>query len=63
MSIHYLLDGYNIIHQMPAALDLTKLEDQRRHLIRFVEQHRPQGSANNRVTIIFDGEDINAINE
>jgi predicted RNA-binding protein with PIN domain len=40
---------------MPSALNLAKLEDQRCHLIRFIEQRRPQGSANNRVTIVFDG--------
>lgn len=31
------------------------LEDRRRHLIRFIEQYRPQGSARNSVTIVFDG--------
>jgi len=40
---------------MPPALNLAKLEDQRRHLVRFIEQHTPQGSSNNRVTIVFDG--------
>ena len=55
MSIHYLLDGYNVIHQMPLALDQTKLEDQRWCLVRFIEQYRPQGSINNPVTVVFDG--------
>ncbi len=55
MSIHYLLDGYNVIHQMPKALNLPELEEQRRYLIRFIEQYAPQGSSNNRVTIVFDG--------
>ena len=50
MSIHYLLDGYNVIHQMPSVLNLAKLEDRRRRLIRFMEQNTPQGSPNNRVT-------------
>ena len=54
MSIKYLLDGYNIIHQMPGS-NLAKLEDQRWHLIRFIEQYQPQGSVKNLVTIIFDG--------
>ena len=56
MSIHYLLDGYNVIHQMPSVLDLAKLEDRRRRLIGFIEQYAPQGSLNNRVTIVFDGD-------
>ena len=54
MSLHYLLDGYNIIHQMPLSVDI-KLEDQRRQLIRWVESRAPQGSSRNMVTIIFDG--------
>jgi len=41
---------------MPSALSLDKLEDRRRHLVRFIEQHAPQGSPNNRVTIVFDGD-------
>jgi predicted RNA-binding protein with PIN domain len=53
MSIKYLLDGYNIIHQMPGPY-LAKLEDRRWHLIRFIERSRPQGSAKNSVTIVFD---------
>ena len=31
------------------------LEDRRWNLIRFIEQYRPQGSARNSVTIVFDG--------
>lgn len=37
------------------ALNLTKLEDQRRHLVLFIEKYAPQGSPNNPVTIVFDG--------
>ena len=33
-----------------------KLEDKRDDLIRFIEIHRPQGSFNNTVTIVFDGQ-------
>lgn len=33
-----------------------KLEDARNDLIRFIEIHRPQGSFNNTVTIVFDGQ-------
>ena len=40
---------------MPPALNLTKLEDQRRYLICFIEQCTPQGSLKNHVTIVFDG--------
>lgn len=55
MSLHYLLDGYNILHQMPIELR-GKLEDQRHQLIQWIENHRPQGSIKNSVTIVFDGQ-------
>jgi predicted RNA-binding protein with PIN domain len=32
-----------------------KLEDQRKHLVKFVEFYRPQGSLKNSVIIVFDG--------
>lgn len=54
MSIRYLLDGYNIVHQLPASKQAT-LEEQRRGLIRLIEERSPQGSRNNQVTIVFDG--------
>ncbi|MBN1870216.1 MAG: NYN domain-containing protein [Candidatus Omnitrophica bacterium] len=40
---------------MPWALDLATLEERRLELIRFIERHRPQGSLNNQVTVVFDG--------
>ena len=54
MSLHFLLDGYNIIHQIfaDAADDLYA---QRQALVDFVEQNNPQGGSANRVTIVFDG--------
>ncbi len=54
MSLHYLLDGYNIIHQMPLSVE-KKLEDQRRHLVQWIGSRVPQGSLRNTVTIVFDG--------
>jgi len=38
-----------------SAANLAQLEDQRAQLVRFIEQCSPQGSSNNRVTIVFDG--------
>ena len=55
MSLHYILDGYNILKQIPAFNDLS-LEDGRRGLMRWIETQRPQGSVNNTVTVVFDGE-------
>lgn len=54
MSLQYLLDGYNIIQQSP-VLSERKLKDGREKLVRLIEAHRPQGSCNNSVTIVFDG--------
>ncbi len=54
MSLHYLLDGYNILKQIPAFRDLP-LEDGRRGLLRWIDHSRPQGSVNNQVTVVFDG--------
>ena len=55
MSLIYLLDGYNIIKRIP-RLAQEKLEDSRASLIHFIEINRPQGSLNNTVTIVFDGQ-------
>jgi len=54
MSLHFLLDGYNILKQMPAFRDLP-LEDGRNGLLRWISNSRPQGSLNNQVTVVFDG--------
>jgi len=40
---------------MMKAADLKSLEDQRLQLVQFIEQCTPQGSRNNKVTIVFDG--------
>ena len=55
MSRHYLLDGYNIIKQAPGLADLG-LAQGRQGLIHWIKMSRPQGSAKNAVTIIFDGD-------
>ncbi len=54
MSLHYLLDGYNILKQMAVFRDLP-LEDGRRGLLKWIGEARPQGSVNNQVTVVFDG--------
>ena len=54
MSLHYLLDGYNILHQMPRA-DESAFEQQRERLIGLFQQSRPHGSLKNQMTIVFDG--------
>lgn len=55
MALHFLVDGYNVIHQMP-WLDHGKLESRRLGLVHYLEHSRPQGSIKNKVTIVFDGQ-------
>ena len=54
MSLHYFLDGYNVVHQMAGAARLN-LEEQRYQLVRLIERKAPQGSERNKVTVVFDG--------
>ena len=54
MSLHYLLDGYNILKQMAAFRELP-LEEGRKAFLRWIDDQHPQGSANNTVTVVFDG--------
>ena len=55
MSLHFVIDGYNLIKQTP-GLNKSSLELSRASLIQFIKVSRPQGSQNNRVTIVFDGQ-------
>lgn len=55
MSIHYLIDGYNLIEthrdSFPGSLSCA-----RQKLIDRIIAARPQGSIRNRITIFFDGQ-------
>lgn len=54
MSLHFLIDGYNLVKRTPAFASKS-LEDGRQSLISFIERQKPQGSARNEVTVVFDG--------
>jgi predicted RNA-binding protein with PIN domain len=54
MSRHYLLDGYNIVKQVPRLADLP-LSEGREGLVRWINVARPHGSVQNLVTVVFDG--------
>lgn len=54
MSLHFLIDGYNLIKRNP-ALASKSLEDGRQAFITLIERNRPQGSLSNQVTVVFDG--------
>ncbi len=54
MSLHFLIDGYNLIKRNPAFASKS-LEDGRQSFVGFIERDRPQGSIRNQVTVVFDG--------
>ncbi len=56
MALHFILDGYNII-KAACNLPLSRgtLEEQRGRLVGLIRDNNPQGSARNRVTVVFDG--------
>ncbi len=56
MALHYIVDGYNVIKKTP-FLNHKKLRDARDALSSFIYKYRPQGSYNNKVTVVFDGRD------
>ena len=55
MSLHYILDGYNILKQMPAR-NFSEFQEEREYLIHLIEATNPQGSRKNSVTVVFDGQ-------
>lgn len=51
MSLHFLIDGYNVLYAMPEMPSGT-WEQKRLALLEFIHQQRPQGK--NRLTVVFD---------
>lgn len=63
MSVHFIVDGYNLMKQIPHILGKNLFRD-REGFIRFLEEKRLFGSRNNRVIVIFDGkEDVFVMKE
>lgn len=54
MSLHYILDGYNIVRQAEHLFG-SGLKDVRVQLVNFINENKPCGSSNNKVTVVFDG--------
>jgi len=54
MSLHYVIDGYNMIRHK-AYSPSSKLKDERQNLLHFISSDRLCGSAKNKVTVVFDG--------
>ena len=60
MSLHYFIDGYNLIWSAD-NFGGGPLQSQRERLLRFLEIARPAGSAVNQVMVVFDGrEDVDS---
>lgn len=58
MSVHYVIDGYNLIKQT-SLLSSKTLEEGRDGLIQLIKKNNLTGSPRNEVTIVFDGrEDV-----
>ena len=54
MSLHYVIDGYNLIkHQAFSLAD--RFKDGRLALIQFLRSEKPCGSSKNKITVVFDG--------
>lgn len=55
MSLHFILDGYNLVKQ-DANFAVLKLEAGRLALLKLIESRKLQGSDSNPVTVVFDGQ-------
>ena len=55
MSVHYMVDGYNLLHESPdlVALAKTDLESARNALVSTLANY--QGLSGHRVSVVFDG--------
>ncbi|MDD5044155.1 MAG: NYN domain-containing protein [Candidatus Omnitrophica bacterium] len=55
MSLHYIIDGYNIIKHPKFVRHPKKLEEGRNALVRLIADKKLCGSPKNKATIVFDG--------
>ncbi|MBM3255831.1 MAG: NYN domain-containing protein [Candidatus Omnitrophica bacterium] len=55
MSLHYVIDGYNVINH-PSYNRIPKLsKDYQKALLEFITVNKLCGSPRNRITVVFDG--------
>lgn len=54
MSLHYVIDGYNVLKQIP-YLTNRRLKEGRQSLLNLIRKYRLCGK--NEVTVVFDGRD------
>ena len=55
MSLQYIIDGYNLIHNPLVAGSCGKHQDPKKELLRLIIKKRLTGSLKNKVLIVFDG--------
>lgn len=55
MSLHYIIDGYNIINHPQFTRTHKSSQDSRTALLSFIRRKRLTGSLKNKVTVVFDG--------
>jgi predicted RNA-binding protein with PIN domain len=55
MSLQYIIDGYNLIHNPLVAGARSNHQDPKEELLRLIKKKRLTGSAKNKVLIVFDG--------
>lgn len=53
MSLHYIIDGYNIIKHPKFNLS-KKIKDKRIALLEFIRNKKRCGSSKNKITVVFD---------
>ena len=61
MSLHFLIDGYNVINRCNLFKDSSILQESREALLRMIKDNRLTGSSNNRVTVVFDGKNAGVL--
>ncbi len=55
MSLHYIIDGYNIINHPQFTCTLKTSSDVRLSLLALIRAERLTGSSQNKVSLVFDG--------
>lgn len=55
MSLHYIIDGYNIINNRLFAANHRKMRSPQAALLELIKDKRLCGSAKNQITVVFDG--------
>lgn len=54
MSLHYIIDGYNVVKQALPWVDMP-LEGARNSFLEFIRDEQLCGSLRNKITVVFDG--------